>query len=161
MGGTEHLITAALAALQTVQAVGGARRDASYSNQQAALVRAQAAADAIEKRRASARELGSVRARLGAAGVTVEGSPIEVLADVAAEGELEARKTVHRGEVAANAHEYQALEATSRAGSALLSGAGSVFDHVVEAGSGKALKWWNQPAADGGQQPRPRTRPPR
>lgn len=142
MGGTEFLISAALGALQTVQSIAATRRDGSFSQQQAALTRAQAAADAIEKRRTTARDLGRARARLGSAGVTVEGSPIEVLADLAAEGELEAQKAVHRGEVAANAQDYRALEARSRAGAELLSGVGGVVDNVVKAGRGKVLDLW-------------------
>ena len=144
MGGTEFLISAALGALQTAHSIAGARRDESFSQQQAALARAQAAADAIEERRAQARNLGRARAGLGAAGVTVEGSPIEVLADVAAEGELEAQKILHRGEVAANAEEYRALEAQSRAGAALLSGIDSGIGDIVRAGSGEVLGLWNQ-----------------
>lgn len=145
MGGTEALISAGLAALQTVSSVAAHRQDASYSRQQADMARAQAAADAVEKRRESRRALGQGRARLGAAGITVEGSPVEVLADLSSEGELEARKAEQAGEVAAHGHGFQAEQASARAGQALLSGVGSVAGSVGQAG--RAFDWWDRPSS--------------
>lgn len=139
MGGTEALIAAGLGALQTVGSIAANRRDASYSRQQADYARAQAAADAVEQRRETRRTLGRGRAQLGAAGITVEGSPVEVLADLAGEGELEARRIETQGEVAANAQEYRALEAESRAGQALLDGVSSVAGNLGRAGRGFEL----------------------
>ena len=146
MGGTEALIAAGLGALQTLSSVAASRRDASYARQQGDRARAEAAADAVEQRRQNRRELARGRAQLGAAGITVEGSPVEVLADLAGEGELQARKIENQGEAAANAQAYRALEAESRAGDALLGGIGRAAGSVATAGRGYGL--WDQEEED-------------
>ncbi|MEZ5665874.1 MAG: hypothetical protein R3F55_00230 [Alphaproteobacteria bacterium] len=133
MGGTEFLISAGLGALQAIQSVAASRDDAAASRQQADAAVAQAAADAFEKRRAIRRDLGRARARLGAAGVTIEGSPVEVLTDLAAEGELEARRIESEGAAAARGHLHRAGQARSQAGHALLQGVDGLVGDLAQA----------------------------
>ncbi|MGF1626282.1 MAG: hypothetical protein ACFCVH_15480 [Alphaproteobacteria bacterium] len=140
MGGAEYLIAAGLGALQTVQGIASSRQDASWSRQQADHARAQAAADAVDRRRETQRALGKRRASLGAAGITVEGSPVEVLADLAGEGELAARRIEAEGKAAASGHRYQARRSERAAGRELLQGAGDVVGQVARAG--KEEDWW-------------------
>jgi hypothetical protein len=142
MGGAEYLIAAGLGALQTVQSMAGNRQDASWSRQQADYARAAAAADAVEKRRETRRTLGRGRANIGAAGITVEGSPVEVLADLAGEGELEARRIEAEGEAAAAGHRFQAGRSDAQAGRDLLGGIGSAAGSVAQAG--KEYRWWDE-----------------
>jgi len=150
MGGAEYLIAAGLGALQTVQSMASSRQDASYSRQRADYARAQAAADAVDKRRETTRALGKGRARLGAAGITVEGSPVEVLADMAGEGELEARRIEAEGEAAASGHSYQARRSETNAGQELLRGVGGVIGQVAQAG--KERDWWAARPADSNEE---------
>lgn len=128
MGGAEYLIAAGLGALQTVQRVAESGREAAWSRQQADQARAQAAAVAAGQRRDSRRALGAGRARVGAAGITVEGSPVEVLVELAEEGELAAREVEAEGETTAAAHRFRARQAQGQAGQELLRGAESATE---------------------------------
>lgn len=128
MGGAEFLIPAGLGALQTVQRVAESRREAARSEQQAGLAQAAAAAEAEQARREARRAAGRGRARIGAAGITVEGAPVEVLAELAAEGERDARAIEAEGAATAAGHRFRARQAQGRAGQELLSGTRDVAD---------------------------------
>jgi len=66
-----------------------ASHDAQVAGQNAQLAERQAAADAARRRRDAARALGKRRTATGAAGVSIEGSPLDLLEDLAAESALE------------------------------------------------------------------------
>ena len=66
-----------------------ASHDAQVAEQNAQLAERQAATDAARQRRDAARALGKRRTAAGAAGVSVEGSPLDLLEDLAAESALE------------------------------------------------------------------------
>lgn len=98
----------------------------------------QAAAEEDRQRRLSYKQLSAMRAGYGAAGVSIEGSPLDVLEESAANAELDALTIRHAGQVRATAFRQEAAlermrgRAEYRAGllgaaSSLLSGVGGFF----------------------------------
>jgi len=66
--------------------------------------------------------LGSIRAKYGASGITLDGSPSDVLAESAANAELEALMARHSGIVEAIGYKNSAALDRSRAGAARTAG---------------------------------------
>ena len=124
--GAETILTVGSTLLTTLATVSQHRATAKGADHQAQHARAQAAADEAEARRTARKDLSKRRAQIGAAGVTVEGSPIEILADTAAEHEIEARDIRNRGELTGYRHDLAADQARSSVGKALLSGADTI-----------------------------------
>lgn len=115
-----------------------AKYNARVAERNAVIARQQAGAAEAAHRRDVSRRMGSIRAGFGASGVTLEGTPLEVLEDSAAMAELDALNIRYQGElraigfkdeaVLARAGGKQALtESRFRAASALFSGAGKMF----------------------------------
>jgi hypothetical protein len=75
--------------------------NAALGLQNAAIARDQAQADAASQERHSTRVIGAMRAGYGASGVTLEGSPLDVLESSAAEAELDRQNILYRGELRA------------------------------------------------------------
>ncbi len=119
--------------LTTLANVSQQRARADGADNQAQFARAQAAADAAEVRRKARKDLSTRRARIGAAGITVEGSPIEILADTAAEHEIEAKDIENSGALSAYRHDLTADQARSEAGKALLGGFNTIGRSVLSA----------------------------
>lgn len=67
--------------------------------QQRQLVYANARSNADDVRKKNAAQMGQIRTAYGASGLTMDGSPLDVLASVAQEGELDVSKTLYKGEV--------------------------------------------------------------
>ncbi len=88
---------------------------ASSLNKQADRVEAEGREEADRKRRDVRRLLGLGRANIGGSGLQVEGSPLEVLADNAAEGELDAL-------TAKSIKDREAADLRSQASGAIFSG---------------------------------------
>lgn len=91
-------------------------------------------AEATSRDRAR-RILGAGRAAVGASGVQLEGSPLDVLAQSAAEAEMDALAIRRSGQAQAAAYRYQGRQAQlagyfGAAGTALLTGA-SVWDQLA------------------------------
>lgn len=111
----------AMGALQAGQA------QANAANYNAALAQQTAAAEAERSRRASARQMGAIRAAIGKSGVTSEGTPLMVLADSAAEAEIDAMNAMWSGNQRSNMLRREGSmarrEGYYRAGSSLLTGA--------------------------------------
>lgn len=99
-----------------------ARFNAQVSEQNAQIVRQQAAEEESRARREGRRLLGRQRAAIGASGIQVEGSPLDVLADTAAELELDALTVRHRGLLEALGLTQQASLDRARARSARTAG---------------------------------------
>lgn len=82
-----------------------AKQWASYNqavlNQMAAQRRAEAAARADIIQRTSGRKIGAIKSAYGAAGVDIQGTPLDVLADQASEFELERQLALYQGEAEA------------------------------------------------------------
>lgn len=111
-----------------------AKFNADASRRNAGIARQQASQDAEAKRRDNVQKLGSIRAGYGAAGVTLEGSPLDVLEASARNAELDVQTIKYKGELRAIGYEDTAtLEdfsgatakeaASDKASSILMSGA--------------------------------------
>lgn len=137
--------SAAVGAVGAIQqgraASAAANYNASVSERNAQIEEMQAAEDAERSRRATRRRLGAMRAAYGASGVALEGSPMDVLEDSYAEGELDALTIQYQGRMAAmNSRENARLERMRgrasktagylKAGTSLLTGAANVASMV-------------------------------
>lgn len=104
--------------------------NAAAYRQQAEQTQAEYGADAAQQARDNTRKLGAAEAAFGAAGVDLQGSPLDVLSDMATEGELSRRLILYKGNVEANKLRTQASIASSSSSSDLLGGivgAGTTF----------------------------------
>jgi len=101
---------AVIGAVGTLQAGNAASASASYNaqvadrdvavadqNRKSVLEQTRIAAD--DKRRDNRRVLSSIRAQYGASGLSMAGSPLDVLQDTAVEQELDVRRTEYEGRV--------------------------------------------------------------
>lgn len=149
-----------LASANGAQQSGAAAAAASQYNANVELQRAQIATqqsqtDATQVAQDTERRLGQARADFGAAGVVPDsGSPLLVMSDQAAQGELARQLTLYRGQIAALSDQEQAqldlfnagqssTAGNIRAGTTLLTGAGRLFGSF--GGTGGA-----QPSSPGG-----------
>lgn len=91
----------AYGAIQQGQATKKAAQfNATVANQNAEAARAQARAQQAQEQRTTFLRLGAIRAQAGASGGT-EGSALDVLGDVAAQGEIQRQQIGFRGELEA------------------------------------------------------------
>lgn len=115
-----------------------ARFNEQVNLQNAAIARNNAAENANRSRLETRRRLGAIRAAAGANNVGLEGSPLDILEDQAATGELDALTIQHEGEIEARGFDNSATLNRSRAknarragftsaGSALLLGTTKAF----------------------------------
>ncbi len=152
MSGAEAVLLIAGTALSAAQSITAANNqaklashDAAVAEQNAQLAERQAATDAARQRRDAARALGKRRTATGAAGVSIEGSPLDLLEDLAAESALEVLGI--RNQVALRARDFRIGTARTQfqaragkqqaalgAASALISGSGQ-FAGKVGAGA--------------------------
>lgn len=94
--------TALTAANQISQGVGAnkmAKHNASVSEGYAAAARDQAAFDEARAREQAQRAFGARRAAYGGVGITLEGTPIDVLGDAASDAEMDALSLRRRGDL--------------------------------------------------------------
>ena len=133
---------AAVSAVQAVQAGRQAKKTSEYNaaigERNAGLARSQAAADADAQQRHARQVIGAARAGYGASGITLEGSPLDVLESSAANAELDRQNILYKGELRAMGYsEGAALDRVrgdsaqragyEKAGSAILMGAGKYY----------------------------------
>lgn len=97
--------------------------NATVATQNAALVRQSALAEVARMRRQTTKDLGSMRASYGAAGVTASGSVLDAMMDAATQHELDIQTTRWQAEVAAVGFENQARLSDSAAKGAMIGGA--------------------------------------
>lgn len=96
----------AMGQLQSAQAAKRAGRTNRWLGERnAAIARDQTAAEITRQRREARRVQGATRAAYGASGVTMEGSPLDVLEDSASQAELDALTLQYRGELRARGYE--------------------------------------------------------
>lgn len=109
---------------------GNAQKKAAQQN--AALARMQAEEDARRSRRQSNALMGRQRAVVAASGTTMEGSPLLIVQDTAAEAETEIRHILRGGAARASAYQQAGGAAAQAglidAGSTLLSGVGRALN---------------------------------
>jgi hypothetical protein len=121
---------------------GIARRNAQISLDQADR-------DAEAQGRDARRQLGAMRAGYGAAGITMEGSPLDVLEDTATTAELDRQNILYRGRIRALGFEDEAglyemsgenaaSSGNSRATATLIGGLGNAASSAYGAGMFKS-----------------------
>lgn len=146
---------AAVSAIGSMQA-GKASKDASEQNaqfaeQNAAIARDKANFDATQQQREGAQLMGRARAQIGKSGVAYEGTPIDLMADNAAQIELDNLAIRYGGELAARGflnqadisrREGRAAQQASYFGAAtsLLKGASAAYGGTGTAAAGTPLK---------------------
>lgn len=124
---------ASLASLATIATVAGTVVSTAASYQQnkfqqdiaktnASKARQDAAAQEAITRRDSRRQIATARARYGAAGVELSGSPLSVLGDLSAQAEEQALLIRYGGASAAHNSQLQAQSFGSQARGSLISG---------------------------------------
>lgn len=114
------------------QAVGAIRQASAESNaakfnaqvaeNNARIARQNAVENAARQRRENQRRLGAIRAGFGASGISLEGTPLDVLEDSAAEAELDALTIEHQGALEAAGFSSSAALSRTRARSAKQAG---------------------------------------
>lgn len=141
------IASTAMSAIGSIQqgnaTASAARYNEAIEYRNATISRQQARAEADQKRKESLKQLGAARAGYAASGVTMDGSPLDVLASSASEAELDRQNILYRGELAALGYEDSAYLYGQRASnartagymgaaSALLSGAYTFSDRQAD-----------------------------
>jgi hypothetical protein len=111
-----------------------AQMNANVAIGNAKLAREKGAEQERQVRREGAKALGTIQAGYGASGVTMEGSPLEVLEESARNAELDALTVRHSGEVKAIAFENEARAYRTRGASAQALGYGSAAGTALAGG---------------------------
>lgn len=132
-------VVQAVGAIRSAQSASAAADyNAQIAERNAALARDQAASDEQRQRIQARKQLGAMRAGYGASGVTLDGSPLDVLENSAAEAELDALTIRYKGEVSALGYRTESAQQRARsanattegyynAGSALLQGGAKAY----------------------------------
>lgn len=89
-------------------AAAAAKFNADAARRNAGIARQQASDDAAAQRRDSTQKLGAMRAAYGASGVTLDGSPTDVLEASARNAELDNQMIKYKGELRAMGYEDSA-----------------------------------------------------
>lgn len=136
------IASAGMSAIGSVQQGYAAKQQADYNAKVAesntAAARQQAALDESTSRKKSELALGAIRARAAANTGDIEGSALDILADSAAEAELEALVLRYGGEVKAKQSEGEAALNRARGKNAVFAGYVGAGTALL-AGGGKAL----------------------
>ncbi len=109
-----------------------AKFNQAVSSQNAGLAVKQAAEEERSYRILARKQLGDIRANIGASGVTMEGSAQDILEESAATAEMDALRIRHSGQVKATAFGNDAtlynLQGSSARQQGALSGAGTLLE---------------------------------
>lgn len=128
LGPALAVASTAMSVMGTLSAGKAAQGAANY-NAQSALMEAQSREAA--QRAQAARQIGATRATIGKSGATSEGTPLLVLAESAANAEIDALNTRQTGERQAALYRAQGVNARRagyiQAGTSLLSSAGKFY----------------------------------
>ena len=129
MSGMElMMLGSAVGAIGQMEAASAQAEAMEYNAQ---LAENQAAAEAARIRGEGKRDIGRIRANIGKAGVTSEGTPLLVLSESAANVELDALNAMWSGEQAAEVKRMEARATRTAgafgAGASLLSGVGQAM----------------------------------
>lgn len=115
-------MSAASSIQQGKQASAAAKFNADMQNRNAGIARQQAAAEEEKQRRLGYMRQGAARAAYGASGVSIEGSPLDILEQSAAQEELDALNIRYRGAIGAQSAEGQAALSSMRGDAAMQAG---------------------------------------
>ena len=118
-------------AASVIGAIQGGKAEASSAQFNADSARQEAASREAAQRTAAHRQLGAIRAGVSKSGATMEGTPLAVLSESAANAEIDALNTRYSGQREAALYEARGRNAKTagymRAGTSLLSSAGRYF----------------------------------
>lgn len=112
-----------------------ANYNAAVARNNAASARDQADADARRQRILGEKALGGIRAAAGASGITMEGSPLDVLGESAANAELDVLSIKYKGELRAMGHESDATLDAAKASNTRTTGYLAAAGTLLEGGS--------------------------
>jgi hypothetical protein len=138
MGVAAAVVSAAGAYKQGKAAKAAAEYNAALSRQNAEVVREQTAQNVKQADREAYLRLGKIRAAQGASGGAQEGSVLDILADTAAQNEIDRQDIVYRGALAERGYTNAAAldqfegsnaqrQGTMAAGAELLGGAANTY----------------------------------
>jgi len=117
--------------ISVIGAIQGGKAENSAAQFNADSARMEAQARETAQRTAAQRQLGSIRAGVSKSGATMEGTPLAVLSESAANAEIDALNTRYSGQREAALYEARGRNAKTagyvRAGTSLLTGAGRYF----------------------------------
>lgn len=141
VAGTAMSVLGQLQQAQTARAVG--RYNQQLSERNAAIARDQTAAEIIRQQRTARRVQGAARAAYGASGVTMEGSPLDVLEDNATQAELDTLTLRYRGELRAQGYEQAGDMARFEGDRAARAGWTRAAGTLLSSYGGKGMpSWW-------------------
>lgn len=133
-------VSAMGAMAQANAAAAAANYNAEIAERNAQAARISAASEAAAVKRKTDRQLGTARAAIGASGVTVEGTPLDVLAETAALGETDRQMVLWKGENQAVGYESEAelnrMQASSARTAGMFGAASSLLTGFGRAASG-------------------------
>ena len=120
-------ISAATAAAGAVGAIAAGNAQANAAKFNAMMAMDQAKATAGRQEQDTRRKLAEARAAYGAANVDIQGTPLEVMSDLATQGALDVQTTLWKGQMQAGQDQYQGQQAQTagyvQAGGSILTGA--------------------------------------
>lgn len=136
------IIMAASAAISAIGAIrqgqaadAAARFNATVAEQNAGIARQQAAANAEQIQRQNLLRMGSLAAAQGKSGGNMSGSVVDVLGDVAAQGELERQNAIYGGELQARGFQNTATLDRSQGENAVTSSYFKAGGELLSAGT--------------------------
>lgn len=115
-------VTAVGAISSGMAASDAAERNAAINARNAEIATQQGNADAAQQKRINELRMGSIRAGYGASGVGAEGSPLDVLASSAAQGELDVQNIKYNASLKSMGYTDNAGADQARASGAMSSG---------------------------------------
>lgn len=113
MGATTQIAATAMQVVGSIQQGRAAQQSSNYNAAIAVrnegIARDQAQADAAASSRAANSHMGAMRAAYGASGVTMDGSPLDVLESSATLAELDKQNILYKGELKAMGYHDEAM----------------------------------------------------
>jgi hypothetical protein len=116
------LISAVGSVAQGAAAARAANFNAAVANQNAKIAQDQGYENEAQQRRLNARKLSAANANIGVSGVTAEGSPLDVLGEVASAGEYDAQQIRYGAAIKSLNYRTQAQQYKEEAKSSMTAG---------------------------------------
>lgn len=143
-------VAAYSAAQQGNAAAAADARNEQLANQQALIAQQQAEQDAQAQQRASRQRIGAASAAYGAAGVTSDGSPLDVLATSASQAELDRQTILYKGNLRALGYQDQSQLDSAAAGQAKIGGEEKAGSAILTGASSAASKFGGSGGSNSG-----------
>lgn len=118
-----------------------AEYNAQVSDRNAKLARSQSESESTDAARAQRRQMGTMRAAYGAAGVGLAGSPLDVIEDTALEQQTDIRRIGYAGELKAIGQEEKAALYRAEGENAKTAGTINAFAQGIGTIDRVASKW--------------------